>query len=82
MIGKSDDFEVDGGHEEAPAVMAVSETILTFSFCLLIIATFLFLLSGGVVIRGLVLLGGRVILLCLLFDSSVDVSDAKNNKDR
>ena len=62
--------------------MAVPETVLTiFSFSLFI-ATFLFLLSGGVGIRGLVLLSGLIFLLSLLFDSSIDVSEAKNNKDR
>ena len=81
-LGTSDDFEVDGGHGEAPAAMAVPETVLTFfSFCLFIAkATFLFLLSGGVGISGLVLLGGYV-FLSLLF-GSIDVSEAKNNKDR
>ena len=79
-LGKSDDSEVDGGHGEAPAAMAVPETLLTiFSFCLFI-ATFLFLLSGGVGISGLVLLGGYV-FLSLLF-GSIDVSEAKNNKYR
>ena len=62
--------------------MAVPETVLTiFSFSLFI-ATFLLLLSGGVGIRGLVLLSGLIFLLSLLFDSSIDVSEAKNNKDR
>ena len=81
-LGKSDDFEVDGGHEEAPAAMAVPETVLTiFSFVLFISeskATFLFLLSGGVGISGLVLLGGYIFLSL----GSIDVSEAKNNKDR
>ena len=82
MFGKSDDKEVDRGHEEALAVIAVLETVLTFfSFCLFI-ATFLFLLSGGVGICGLILLGGLIFLLSLLFDSSIDVSETKNIKDR
>ena len=85
IFGKSDDFEVDKGHGEAPAAVAVPETILTiFSFVLFIgnaKATFLFLLSGGVGIRGHVLLGGLIFLLSLLF-SSIDVSEAKNNKDQ
>jgi len=81
IFGKSDDFEVDTGHGEAPAAVAVPETILTIFSFVLFIATFFFLLSGGVGIRGLVLLGGLIFLLSLLF-SSIDVSEAKNNKNR
>ena len=65
-------------------MVAASETLLTFSFVLLIVATFLFFLSCGVVVRGLRLdlLGGLIFLLCLLFDGRiVDVSDAKKNSD-